>query len=184
VRIIGGAWKRTPLVVPAVAGLRPTPDRVRVTLFDWLAHLRPDTAALRGLDLFAGTGALGLELASRGAREVVLVERDPLALRALAASLARLATPSVQVLAGDAMAAVAGWPAGRFDLVFLDPPFDSALLAPALRQVPRLLASDGLVYAESPMALDEAVLAEAGLQRLRAGRAGQVHFHLLQRHRS
>ncbi len=77
VRIIGGQWKRTPLPVPDVVGLRPTPDRVRETLFNWLQHLLPDSSSLRGLDLFAGTGALGFELASRGARYVLLVESNP-----------------------------------------------------------------------------------------------------------
>ena len=89
VRIIGGVWKRTPLAVANAAGLRPTPDRVRETLYNWLQHLRPRLDELAGLDLFAGTGALGFELASRGARAVTLVESNAAALEQLRALRAR-----------------------------------------------------------------------------------------------
>jgi 16S rRNA (guanine(966)-N(2))-methyltransferase RsmD len=179
VRIVGGRWKRTPLPVAAVDGLRPTPDRVRETVFNWLAHLRPDLASVRGLDLFAGTGALGFELASRGAATVVLVESHPRALERLHATQARLAASQVQIVAGDALAQAARWPAASFDLVFLDPPFESPLQAPAMAAARRLLADGGLIYLEAPQPLSPAAAGAAGLEIVRSGRAGRVAFHLL-----
>jgi 16S rRNA (guanine(966)-N(2))-methyltransferase RsmD len=174
VRIVGGDWKRTPLKVPDVAGLRPTPDRVRETLFNWLGQ---SLAGLRCLDAFAGTGALGLEAASRGAARVVLVERDKLALAGLRELLARLDTGGrVELVAADVFAegerrARAG---ERFDLLFLDPPFGAGLAGPALARLAPLLAPGGRVYVES-----EAALAPPpGFEPLRSGRAGQVHYHL------
>jgi 16S rRNA (guanine(966)-N(2))-methyltransferase RsmD len=181
VRIIGGAWKRTPLPVANAAELRPTPDRVRETLFNWLAHLMPEMEAVRGLDLFAGTGALGFELASRGARHVTLVEQSPALLAQLARIKQKLAAPQVELLAGDALATARRWPDASFDLVFLDPPFDSALLAPALAEAARLTRSGGLIYVESGAVLHDAALAALGLELLRSGRAGRVFFHLLRR---
>jgi 16S rRNA (guanine(966)-N(2))-methyltransferase RsmD len=179
VRIVGGRWKRTPLPVARVDGLRPTPDRVRETVFNWLAHLRPDLESVRGLDLFAGTGALGFELASRGAATVVLVESHPRALERLRTTQARLAATQVQIVAGDALAQAARWPAASFDLVFLDPPFASSLQAPALAAARRLLADGGLVYLETPQPLTPAAADVAGLEIVRSGRAGRVAFHLL-----
>jgi 16S rRNA (guanine(966)-N(2))-methyltransferase RsmD len=180
VRIIGGIWKRTPLpVATAAPGLRPTPDRVRETVFNWLSHLRPDLAALSGLDLFAGTGALGFELASRGARSVTLVESNALALEGLRATQARLDARHVEVVAGEALAVAARLPEAAFDIVFLDPPFDASLQRPALVAARRLLAPDGLIYVEAPSALTAGELEQAGLELVRAGRAGRVAFHLL-----
>jgi 16S rRNA (guanine(966)-N(2))-methyltransferase RsmD len=181
VRIIGGAWKRTPLPVPNAAGLRPTPDRVRETLFNWLAHQIPEMGSVRGLDLFAGTGALGFELASRGARQVTLVEQDPALLAQLARIKQKLDASQVDLLSGDALATARRWPDASFDLVFLDPPFDSPLLAPALAEAARLTRAGGLVYAESGAALREETLAALGLDAIRSGRAGRVFFHLLRR---
>ena len=160
-------------------GLRPTPDRVRETLFNWLLHLRPDLAGLAGLDLFAGTGALGFELASRGARSVTLVESNALALEGLRATRARLDARQVEIVAGEALAVAARLPAGVFDIVFLDPPFEASLQHPALAAARRLLATDGLIYLESPVALTPGDLQEAGLEAVRAGHAGRVAFHLL-----
>ena len=179
VRIIGGRWKRTPLPVVDLPGLRPTPDRVRETLFNWLAHLRPDTASLRGLDLFAGTGALGYELASRGARSVTLVESNAQALEALQATRARLDAREVEIVAGDAFSVAARLPAAAFDVVFLDPPFDGSLQGSALVAARRLLASDGLIYLEAPAPVSAEQLDEAGFDLVRIGRAGKVAFHLL-----
>ena len=179
-RIIGGAWRRTPIPVAGSAELRPTPDRVRETLFNWLAHLRPDTARLRGLDLFAGTGALGFELASRGAQEVLLVERQPSLLRALHLLREKLAATQIDIVAGEALAVAAGLPTGRFDIVFLDPPFGSPLLDQAIDAVKPLLATDGLVYVESDAPIGAEQAAQRGLELLRAARAGRVWFHLLQ----
>jgi 16S rRNA (guanine(966)-N(2))-methyltransferase RsmD len=180
VRIIGGMWRRTPLAVIAVPGLRPTPDRVRETLFNWLAHLRPDLAACAGLDLFAGTGALGFELASRGARAVTLVESDPRAAAALRALRERLGAAQVEVLAGNAFAVGARLAPGSFDIVLLDPPFDAGLHLAALTAARRLVRADGLVYLESPTLLAPEAAAAAGFGIVRHGRAGRVAFHLLQ----
>jgi 16S rRNA (guanine(966)-N(2))-methyltransferase RsmD len=179
VRIIGGAFKRTPIPVPDHAGLRPTPDRVRETVFNWLGFLRPDFARLRGLDLFAGTGALGFELASRGARSVVLVERDTRLAANLRALRDRLGATQMQIVVADALAFAAQQAAASFDVIFLDPPFDSGLLAPSLKAVRRLLAKGGLLYVESGAALNEQDCARLELRQIRTGRAGMVHFGLL-----
>ncbi|MFZ2297973.1 MAG: 16S rRNA (guanine(966)-N(2))-methyltransferase RsmD [Aquabacterium sp.] len=181
VRILGGQWKRTPLPVPIAAGLRPTPSRVRETLFNWLGQ---DLSGWRVLDAFAGSGALGLEAASRGADEVCLLERDPALVRALQATQARLKATQVQVQQADALS----WMtqpqrAGRFDLVFLDPPFDAGLFAPALAAAARCVPAGGWLYLEADRVFgdeDDAVRA-AGLRQHRHGQAGAVHFHLFQR---
>lgn len=180
VRIIGGTWRRTPIPVADVPGLRPSPDRVRETLFNWLAHLRPDMHALRGLDLFAGTGALGFELASRGAARVVLVERQPQLLEQLRALQARLNAEQVEVVAGDALAVAAGLPRTSFDIVFLDPPFGLGLLWPAIEASTPLLAAGGLIYAESDALIAPVDAVAHGLEVVRSARAGRVCFHLLQ----
>ena len=180
VRIIGGVWRRTPIPVADVPGLRPTPDRVRETLFNWLSHLRPDAAGLRGLDLFAGTGALGFELASRGAAQVVLVEQQPPQLRQLQALKSRLAAAQVEVIAGEAMAMAASLPRASFDLVFLDPPFGSGLLWPAAEASLPLLAAGGLLYAESDSLITAVAAGTHGFEVVRSARAGRVCFHLLQ----
>ncbi len=180
VRIIGGSWRRTPIPVADVAGLRPSPDRVRETLFNWLAHLRPDAHALRGLDLFAGTGALGFELASRGAARVVLVERQPVLLRQLRALQERLEAEQVEVVAGDALAVAAALAPASFDLVFLDPPFGAGLLWPGIEAARRLLAAGGIIYAESDALIAPIDATARGFELLRSARAGRVCFHLLQ----
>lgn len=183
VRIIGGQFRRRLLPVAEAPGLRPTPDRVRETLFNWIAHLRPDLSRLQGLDLFAGTGALGFELASRGAARVVMVERSP----ALAAQLRRLrdtlGATAVDVRVGDALAqarALARETPGGFDLVFIDPPFDAGLHGPVLAAIAPLLAPDALVYVESRDTLPPEAAA-AGLVPLRETQAGQVRAVLLGR---
>lgn len=178
---MGGNWKRTPIAVPDSPGLRPTPDRVRETLFNWLAFLRPDLASLRGLDLFAGTGALGFELASRGARRVVLVERDTRLVAGLEALKHRLDAKQIEILAGDALAIAARLVPASFDLVFLDPPFDGDLLAPALERTRTLLAPEGLIYVESGVPIAAAQTRNLGLEMLREGHAGRVRFHLLRK---
>ena len=180
VRIIGGAWRRTPIPVGEVPGLRPSPDRVRETLFNWLAHLRPDTRALRGLDLFGGTGALGFELASRGAASVVLVERQPQLLKQMRALQAKLGATQVEIVAGDALAVAASLPREGFDIVFLDPPFGAGLLWPAIEASMPLLAAGGLIYAESDALIAPADATLRALDIVRAARAGRVCFHLLQ----
>ncbi|MBH1985824.1 MAG: 16S rRNA (guanine(966)-N(2))-methyltransferase RsmD [Burkholderiales bacterium] len=185
VRIIGGQWKRTPLPVPLAAGLRPTPARVRETLFNWLGQ---DLTGWRVLDAFAGSGALGLEAASRGATSVCLLERDPALARSLQALVQRLLSPggaartSVSVTQADALPWMAQHAARQdapFDLVFLDPPFDEGLFESALEAATGCVPAGGWIYVEAPRELG--IDALAGLRRQRHGRAGAVHFHLFQR---
>ncbi len=180
VRIIGGRFKRTPLPVADVPGLRPTPDRVRETLFNWIAHLRPDLAGVHGLDLFAGTGALGFELASRGAAQVTLIERDPKLVAQLVALRDKLDARAVEVLRGDALQLARTLPPRAFDLVFIDPPYDAGLHGPALAAVLPLLAPAALLYVEADAPLTPAVLDMHHLAVVRELKAGRVHAHLLQ----
>lgn len=179
VRIIGGTWKRTRLPVPDRPGLRPTPDRVRETLFNWLGQ---DLAGWRVIDAFAGTGALGLEAASRGAAQVLLVEQDSALVAGLQALRQRLAgADAVQVKRGDGVAALRQATAGSIDLVLVDPPFDAQLFAPALAAAGAAVAEDGFVYLEAPEAWSDEALAPFGLAVHRHLRAGAVHAHLLRR---
>jgi len=176
VRIIGGQWKRSKLPVADKPGLRPTPDRVRETLFNWLGG---ELDGWRVLDAFAGSGALGFEAASRGAAEVLLLERD----RALAASLnqsrERLKADTLRVQCADALAWMAACAPRRFELVFLDPPFDAGLFDKALVAAARVAVPDGFVYLEADREFGAEQLAPLGLVAHRHLRAGQVHAHLL-----
>lgn len=179
IRIIGGRWKRTPLPVPDADGLRPTPDRVRETLYNWLGQ---DLAGRRCLDLFAGTGALGFEAASRGAAQVVMVERDARLVRALAATRARLDANVIEIVQADASAWLDRPGVGHFDLILLDPPFRSGWIERMLPRVRDRLADGGRLYVEAEAALTDERLAALGLADLaviRDGKAGQVHYHLL-----
>jgi 16S rRNA (guanine966-N2)-methyltransferase len=180
IRIIGGDWKRTPLPVLDLDGLRPTPDRVRETLFNWLGQ-RLD--GQRCLDLFAGSGALGFEAASRGAARVVMVERNARAAAQLRANQAHLSARGIEVAEADALRLAASLAPGAFDVVFLDPPFgDDALLTRALEVAAPLVAPDGWLYIESGAHLDPAAQpALAGWSVVREGKAGAVFYHLLQR---
>jgi 16S rRNA (guanine966-N2)-methyltransferase len=184
VRIIAGRWRRTPLPVPDLPGLRPTPARVRETLFNWLGQ---DLSGWRCLDAFAGTGALGLEAASRDAAEVLLVERDPGLVRALAALVRRLegAADVVRVQQGEALAALRRHQGAGFDVVFLDPPFGDgeaeaeSRFRDALGAARQVVHGDGLIYLEAPRRWSDDELARLGLLAHRRGQAGQVAFHLL-----
>ncbi len=177
VRIIGGQWKRSKLAVAPVAGLRPTPDRVRETLFNWLGQ---DMTGLRCVDAFAGTGALGFEAASRNAARVVLLESaGPLA-GALRANATRLKATQVEVVAGDAIAWLRQHAGQAWDVIFLDPPFaQPALFDQALAAARAMLAPNGFIYLEAPRAWGAHELEPMGLNVYRHGRAGQVFFHLL-----
>ena len=177
VRLIGGALKRSKLPVADRPGLRPTPDRVRETLFNWLGQ---DLAGWRVLDAFAGSGALGFEAASRGAAEVLLLERDAALARSLQASQQRLQAGALRVETTDAIAWMARCAPARFDLVLLDPPFDTGLQATALAAAIPLLGPGGLLYLESSAGLTPPEL-PAELALSRQGRAGAVHYHLLRR---
>ena len=175
VRLIGGQLRRSKLPVADKPGLRPTPDRVRETLFNWLGA---DLSGWRCLDAFAGSGALGFEAASRGAAEVLLLERDASLVHSLRASQQRLKVENLRVEVTDALVWMARCAPARFELVLLDPPFDSDLLPRALALAGPLLVDGGLIYAESAAALAEPDL-PAGLAVFRQGRAGSVHYHLL-----
>ncbi|NWF48235.1 16S rRNA (guanine(966)-N(2))-methyltransferase RsmD [Hydrogenophaga sp. D2P1] len=180
VRIIGGLWKRTPLPVADRPGLRPTPVRVRETLFNWLGQ---DLTGFRCLDAFAGTGALGLEAASRGAAEVVLVEQDAHLIKTLSALKSRLKADAVRVERGDGVTAMQQRRGQGLDLVFLDPPFgeegNDALFTAALQAARQCLRDDGLIYLEAPRVWSDDELAQLGLQLHRQGKAGVVAYHLL-----
>ncbi|RJP69433.1 MAG: 16S rRNA (guanine(966)-N(2))-methyltransferase RsmD [Comamonadaceae bacterium] len=180
VRIIGGQWKRTRLPVADRPGLRPTPSRVRETLFNWLGQ---DLSGWRCLDAFAGTGALGLEAASRGAVEVVLVEQDSALLANLGRITTQLKASGVRVERGDGVAALRQRAGQGLDVVFLDPPFaegeNDALLLAALAAARQAVRADGLIYLEAPRVWADDELARLGLQLHRQGKAGAVAFHLL-----
>lgn len=175
-RIIGGEWRRRVLPIAALDGLRPTPDRVRETLFNWLGQYLDGQHCL---DLFAGSGALGLEAASRGAASVTLVESHPVAARQLLNHCATLgAGPSVRVQRVDALHFLHdAQPEHVFDVVFLDPPYALGLLPQCLDALPRLLAPAARVYLES----DAPLAAPPGWEVLRQDRAGRVHYALLSR---
>ena len=178
IRIIGGEWRRRRLPVATKPGLRPTPDRVRETLFNWLGQ---DLGGWRCIDAFAGTGALGLEAASRGATQVSLVETSSEALEHLRQAVQLLQAGNVRVVAGDGLGALRQQAAGSLNLVFLDPPYTSTVYEAALKAAHAALAPKGLVYLEAGLAWPAEALAEQGFAALRYLKAGQVHAHLLQR---
>lgn len=178
VRIIGGIYKRTRIPVAALPGLRPTPDRVRETLFNWLGQ---DLRGWQVVDVFAGTGALAFEAASRGAARVQAFEQDAQLARQIQALKDKLQASVLSVVRGDGLRLLRGLPPGSQHLVLLDPPFDSDLAGPALSAASAVLAEGGLIYLETPAPWAPEALTELGFQLLRQGRAGAVHFHLLGR---
>lgn len=175
-RIIGGDWKRSKFKVLDKPGLRPTPDRVRETLFNWLGQ---DLDGWHCIDLFAGTGALGFEAASRGAASVLVVEQDPDLVAQLQRMQAQLKADRVRVQRGDGVAALRHSVPATWDLVLIDPPFESALFAPALAASAATLTGGGWVYLEAPKAWTDAELQGYGLHLHRHLKAGAVHAHLL-----
>lgn len=188
VRIIGGLWKRTPLPVLTAQGLRPTPDRVRETVFNWINHQRDaNWADAHVLDLFAGSGALGFEAASRGAQSVTMVDAATPVVRQLDEIKTKLKAENVQIMRGDALvvAQSAAARGQKYDLIFLDPPYQQEFLERSLPLCVRLLKEGGLVYAESgaPLAWPEGETPDwmAGWEVIRADKAGMVFFHLLTR---
>jgi len=175
VRIIAGHWRRSVLHFPARPDLRPTPDRVRETLFNWLGQ---ELSGLSCLDLFSGSGALGFEAASRGASRVVLVEKDRAAAQALQENAQRLHATTLEIVCADA----SDWMVRaneRFDVVFLDPPFRQNALAQVLEHLPRLLVPGARVHAEAAEPVDPGCL-QAGWRELKRARAGQVSHQLLE----
>lgn len=180
-RIIGGAWRGRRLRFPPSPEIRPTPDRVRETLFNWLA---PRVPGARCLDLFAGSGALGLEALSRGAAQVTFVERDPAAAREIAARLEEWGASAGRVEQRDARRFLDARPAEPFDIAFLDPPFASGLLEEAVARLEEggWLADDALVYLECPAASASPAVPQRW-RPLRAKQAGEVGYHLYSRAR-
>lgn len=179
VRIIAGQYRRRLLAVvaaPDSAQLRPTPDRVRQTLFNWLDHFLTGWHGIRVIDCFAGTGALGLEAASRGAASVLLCEHYSPATAQLHSMVSALQASNCTVRQGDALAQLLSTAPASVDLIFLDPPFHAGWLAKLHAPVSRVLAAGGLVYAES-----ETPLAWDGFEGLRHLKAGAVHGQLLRK---
>lgn len=171
IRIVGGLWRSRQLKVLSREGLRPTPDRVRETLFNWLGQTLPGGVYL---DLFAGSGALGFEAASRGAQNVVLVEQDLSACKYLQQARLELPAPQVTVERTDAMAFIRSTSL-RFDGIFLDPPYQSNLLKEIESVVPKILNTSAWIYLESP----QSVAQYAGFSTIKSAKAGAVHYHLL-----
>ncbi|MBI2311873.1 MAG: 16S rRNA (guanine(966)-N(2))-methyltransferase RsmD [Betaproteobacteria bacterium] len=172
VRIIGGAWRRRYLAFPDLPDLRPTPDRVRETLFNWLGQ---DLAGKACLDLFAGSGALGFEALSRGARQVVMVESDRKVMKALRDNAQRLAAANLELILADGVKFAAS-DHRAYDVVFLDPPFRAGLLPELFELMPQRLAPGGLLYVESGVAPAPG----PGWRVVRGDRAGKVHYQLLE----
>ena len=176
VRVIGGAWRSRIITFPDQRELRPTPDRVRETLFNWLGQ---DLTGKRCLDLFAGSGALGFEAASRGAKEVLMVERERGACAALESNRVALGASQVKIVRADALDFLRG-ARGVYDVVFLDPPFVATAAAAAVwdalfEMLPRCLAQGALIYRES----GDKLTAPAGWEIHKQGHAGQVNYQLL-----
>ncbi len=179
IRIIGGLWKRTKLLVANLPGLRPTPDRVRETVFNWLGQ---DLSGWRCVDAFAGTGALGFEAASRGAAQVLMCDQQPAVVAQLQAVALKLKAGMVRVERADGVSALKRLVPKSMDLVFLDPPFDAVGVADAALSAASGVVTDaGFVYLEAPKALTAEDADVFGLQIHRAGKAGMVHYHLLQK---
>lgn len=173
VRIIAGEWRGRLIHFPQAEGLRPTPDRVRETLFNWLGQTLDGKTCL---DLFAGSGALGFEALSRGARRVLMVEQNPQVLKALQENARKLAADRLDLVAGDGLKTLTRV-GNSFDVIFLDPPFHHGILPLLLPLLPDRLAPDGLVYAETEQALEPG----EGWEVWRSGRAGNVFYCLLKR---
>jgi 16S rRNA (guanine(966)-N(2))-methyltransferase RsmD len=174
IRIIGGVWRSRLIDVAGLPGLRPTPDRVRETLFNWLGQRLDGLACL---DLFAGSGILGFEAASRGAAAVTLLDIDPRVHAALRRNAEALSA-AVEIVRGDALKFLAAT-SGRFDVVFVDPPYRQGWIGRVAPLLDRTIRPDGCIYAEAEA---EAPLASfPGWRAIKQGRAGQVHFHLMRR---
>lgn len=169
-RIIAGRHRGRRLAVPDLPGLRPTPDRVRETLFNWLGQW---LEGLSCLDLFAGSGALGFEAASRGAKRVVMVERDAQAIQTLEKTRTAIGAGEVELVRGDAHDYLSRG-AEKFDVVFLDPPFGQNALPDVLERLPRVLAAGARIYVESAAPVQP----PPRFRVLRQDRAGQVHYQL------
>ena len=174
-RIIGGKWRSRRIGFPDRPGLRPTPDRVRETLFNWLGQ---DMDGFACLDLYAGAGALGFEALSRGASRVTMIERDPVVARALEDSAQRLDATGLKIVCADALEFLGRIAKReRYDLIFVDPPFAMGLPEKILALLPEALGPGGRVFLESGARQD----LQPPWRLEKDGKAGQVHFQLLGR---
>jgi 16S rRNA (guanine966-N2)-methyltransferase len=173
VRIVGGVWRSRRIRFAPRSDLRPSPDRVRETLFNWLGQ---DLTGLSCLDLFAGSGALGFEAASRGARRVIMVERDRAAFDSLRSNRDLLEAHQVELVKADALEFVRS-DSRVYDVIFLDPPFAADYWSRLMPLLPARLKPEGLVYCESGAKLES----PADWDVFRSGRAGQVNYQLLKR---
>jgi 16S rRNA (guanine966-N2)-methyltransferase len=175
-RIIGGAFRGRRLRFPEGVAIRPTPDRVRETLFNWL---QPVIDGARCLDLFAGSGALGLEALSRGASRVVFVDSSPAAIQSIRAAATQYGASGAEFIVGDGLAVLTA-PGGPYDIVFLDPPFGVGLLEKALERLAagNCLAAAAFCYLEQPRRNPLPTLPPGWLV-YREGRAGEVGYYLL-----
>lgn len=183
VRIIAGQWRRTPLNVTNLDGLRPTGNRVRETLFNWLSHFWGDFSEIEGLDLFAGSGALGFELASRGSKKVILVEKNRNAYKALCAVRDKLhAQEIIEIRLADALSELAKINK-QFDIIFIDPPFALNLHEKAIKEALLYLKEGGYLYIESPKEWDAKILSDLKLDVVRQSDAGAVTFRLVSKQR-
>lgn len=171
VRISAGEWRSRLLKFPDVDGLRPTPDRVRQTVFNWLGQ---SLDGLSCLDLFAGTGVMGFEALSRGATQVVLIEKSRAAYQALLDNKASLKATNAQVLNLDALQFLKQ-NHQKFDVIFVDPPYHQSLIDQALPLIKTALSEVGLLYVEAEFALTD----NADWEFCKAGKAGNVFYHLL-----
>lgn len=189
IRIIGGDWKRTPLTVINAEGLRPTPDRVRETVFNWLNHVfHSQWTSISCLDVFAGSGALGFEAASRGAAKVTMLEAFPAAFKQLELTKQKLKAEQIHLQRGDALLLlkILATRVEKFQLIFLDPPFNQGFLEKVFPICAELLAEGGVIYVESEQMLPVLDAPDTppcyqGWRILRQDKAGSVYFHLLQR---
>ena len=174
VRIIGGQWRRRILKFPESEGLRPTPDRVRETLFNWLGQ---ELDGQHCLDLFAGSGALGFEAGSRGAARVVMVEEASRVVAALRDNIEMLQNPpELEIVRRDALQYLASTQT-KFDLIFLDPPFKKGWIPRLEPLLAKVAKADSAIYVEAEHEIESL----ADWHTVRHGKAGEVHFHLLRR---
>lgn len=177
-RIIGGTWRGRKLRFPEIETLRPTPDRVRETLFNWLA---PIITGARCLDLYAGSGALGLEALSRGAASVVMVDSDARVITRLREHIHTLQASSAEIVQAEALVYLASAPPQAFDIVFLDPPFRLGLIAPACEALEKhgWLKPGATIYLEAEKGY--APQLPANWRIIKSKQAGQVGYHLARR---
>lgn len=172
VRINAGVWRSRLLKFPDVEGLRPTPERVRQTVFNWLGQ---DLTGKNCLDLFAGTGALGFEALSRNAKNVVMLENSSLAYKSLLQNQSLLQAQNCQILNQDALQFLAS-NVNKFDVIFCDPPYNKNWLDKLLPLLNQHVSNGGMVYAEAEYAIEST----GDWKVIKQGRAGAVYYHLLQ----